>query len=110
MNKSFIQTLVLLITIVTTCLGFNLVFLSSDDGTFLESIFGIQRHFFMTVSMACFLSLFVYVFYSINEASEVKRKLSDLKNKMDNLESKMDEIRRDLRRNEESGRTGRKRN
>ena len=97
MNKSFIQALVLLITIVTTCLGFNLVFLSSDDRTFLESI----GTFFMTVSMACFLGLFVYVFYSINETSEVKRKLSDLKNKMDNLESKMDEIRRDLRRNEE---------
>ena len=106
MNKSFIQALVLLITIVTTCLGFNLVFLSYEDRTFLES----NDTFFMIVSMACFLGLFVYVFYSINETSEVKRKLSDLKNKMDNLESKMDEIRRDLRRNEESGRTGRKRN
>ena len=45
----------------------------------------------MTVSMACFLGLFVYVFYSVNEIGELKKKLS-------NLENKMDEIRRDLRR------------
>ena len=77
----------MVIAIVTTCLGFNLVFLWSDDRTFLEFI----DIFFMTVSMACFLGLFVYVFYSVNEIGEVKKKLS-------NLENKMDEMRRDLRR------------
>ena len=50
------------------------------------------------------VSSFTWIIAAIGEMkSEVKEKLS-------NLESKMDEIQRDLRRNEESGRTRRKRN